>query len=810
MNILVRVVGLFLLFCGFGLSQLHCASAPAVSGFELTQERKLLFVVDTDGGEFCGSLGVCLRFPKGAVAAKTEVFGWRGETPNGGTVPNLHLEASVAGFARDIEIEIPVATGQAQTNLWVAFQEGDLWKSVPTQVGKSGATRVGTTNHFSVWNLFVQSSCQNGTCGQKACLATEAHCGGACVNLQTSVVHCGACEAACSSSQTCVGGVCKPVPLQCNSVQTNCGGSCVDLQADPAHCGSCNKACASGESCSSGLCKTLQTCPTGQQTCEGICVDVQFNAKHCGACGTSCKVGESCKAGVCSLVCPVGKSKCQGSCVDTSVDASHCGACNKACSSGESCASGQCQKPQTCSTGQQRCAGSCVDVQSDAKNCGTCGTVCKAGESCKAGVCQGVSSVTSCYGIMCNGKCVDFENDAQHCGQCNKACQSGELCCNGTCTVSDQNNCGGCGVKCLAHHTCQQGQCKRRPDYCSAGLSACDFRCVDLKSNATHCGSCGNKCPDGIACVNGACSGARYAKCGSKRCGYSEFCENGVCKFCGFSFDQSSLNQFCGVPTRNGCVDTTLTNEHCGGCGLQCPKGLVCFAKECQDPALLNKSVPIGPKCDGVVISQYMPDPKDPSNPTGPITHCAGCYQQCKPGYECQPGLGCMIHPKKDCKGEIVDVQTSPAHCGQCGQACKGTEHCEQGKCVPGSVRSNEPLQFCQGSWVDVTVDTLNCGACNNKCPNGQYCAHGLCQDCPGGQVRCNGKCIPVSRENCYACGSQNCKQCMPYRRMCACRSGQHCAGSCVDVRTSIEHCGVCNNKCSVGHVCISGICVKN
>ena len=52
--------------------------------------------------------------------------------------------------------------------------------------------------------------------------AGQMNCAGACVDSQTSVTHCGACENTCAVGQSCVSGTCR-----CVGAQVSCGGACV-------------------------------------------------------------------------------------------------------------------------------------------------------------------------------------------------------------------------------------------------------------------------------------------------------------------------------------------------------------------------------------------------------------------------------------------------------------------------------------------------------------------------------------------------------------------------------------------------------
>lgn len=73
-----------------------------------------------------------------------------------------------------------------------------------------------------------------------SCAAPNAVCGGACVDLQTSAMHCGRCSNVCPSGQTCVSGGCR--------ASTGCG-------AGPA--------CTGGQVCVLGTCRACGTRYTG-------------------------------------------------------------------------------------------------------------------------------------------------------------------------------------------------------------------------------------------------------------------------------------------------------------------------------------------------------------------------------------------------------------------------------------------------------------------------------------------------------------------------------------------------------------------
>jgi hypothetical protein len=90
-------------------------------------------------------------------------------------------------------------------------------------------------------------------------------CAGACVDVQTSDEHCGACDAACQGGKVCGAGTCA-----CAAPQIECGGQCTDLQTSLQHCGTCDHACTAGDACTAGRCAG----PTGDDGCTGEALGV--------------------------------------------------------------------------------------------------------------------------------------------------------------------------------------------------------------------------------------------------------------------------------------------------------------------------------------------------------------------------------------------------------------------------------------------------------------------------------------------------------------------------------------------------------
>ena len=93
---------------------------------------------------------------------------------------------------------------------------------------------------------------------------------------------------------------CGNTGVVCKSPDVACASNvCVDLQSSPNHCGDCNTACSTGQSCSNGGC----VCPAGSQACPptgtpdagaSICVDLSTDPLNCGGCGITCASGKTC------------------------------------------------------------------------------------------------------------------------------------------------------------------------------------------------------------------------------------------------------------------------------------------------------------------------------------------------------------------------------------------------------------------------------------------------------------------------------------------------------------------------------------
>ncbi|HHH31619.1 MAG TPA: hypothetical protein ENK57_25175 [Polyangiaceae bacterium] len=146
----------------------------------------------------------------------------------------------------------------------------------------------------------------------EGCIAPAVSCGEDCVDLQTSLEHCGRCDAPCrfdNAEASCVAGQCMMGDclgafVDCNDdVEDGCE---VDVETDPDNCGTCNFVCPVDGSaphttaaCADSVCTTV--CEDGWGDCDadiGCETDTTITADSCGSCGHDC-LGGACTGGVC-------------------------------------------------------------------------------------------------------------------------------------------------------------------------------------------------------------------------------------------------------------------------------------------------------------------------------------------------------------------------------------------------------------------------------------------------------------------------------------------------------------------------------
>lgn len=202
-----------------------------------------------------------------------------------------------------------------------------------------------------------------------------------------------------------------------------------------------------------------------------------------------------------------------------------------------------------------------------------------------------------------------------------------------------------------------------------------------------------------------------------------------------------------------------------GACELDahCAKGLRCCAGVCRD---------------------VLSDPDNCGN-CGASCSTANATPTCRGGVcevACSSGFGdCNKDTRDGCEQQLAD----PSHCGACGRACSfsnASASCGAGQCA---------LRTCDFGHGDCDSDPTN-GCETDTRSSAQHCG------------ACNKGCAPANGTG--ACSASSCQ-------IAACNSGfDDCNvdpndGCETHVRTSMDHCGTCNNPCGEGLVCSNGQC---
>jgi hypothetical protein len=211
---------------------------------------------------------------------------------------------------------------------------------------REGIMRRPISGAAAVVSFLALAACGSNALAPPQCATGETNCSGACVNLQTSKDHCGACVQVCALQQTCNAGQCTNCPvgqLQCPST-TPGHTTCTPVLSDNANCGGCGAVCAAPSSCQNGACVApgLSNCGNAPDGGPAQQKDLQNDPANCGACGNACLSSEVCRAGACTG-CP--SAACANRCADLASDPRNCGACGNACTGTKACVGGTCAQP---------------------------------------------------------------------------------------------------------------------------------------------------------------------------------------------------------------------------------------------------------------------------------------------------------------------------------------------------------------------------------------------------------------------------------------------------------------------------------
>jgi hypothetical protein len=680
-----------------------------------------------------------------------------------------------------------------------------------------------------------------------------------CEQPLNTLVHCAACNVACSRSNaaaSCTTGTCTLGA--CNVNFGNCDGDasngCEQSTITNAHCGGCGVSCSRANataSCGTGTC-TLGTCNPGYGNCDGNaangCEAPLNTTTNCGACNTTCDLtnaGESCVTGTCALgTCNAGFGDCDSvasnGCETPLTSTTNCNACNALCDyvgATETCPSGTCTFG-TCTAGLGNCdsilSNGCEQALTSTTHCGGCNVACSrsnATASCGTGTCTlGTCNAGfgSCDSITTNG-CEAPLTSLTNCGGCNVACartNAAESCATGTCTLgvcdpgfgdcdtvgsngceaplTSLTNCGGCTVACAranAAESCATGTCTLGA--CDLGFGDCDTLgstgCEAPLTTLTNCGGCN------VACA---------------RTNAAESCATGTCTLgvCDAGFGNCDTNP------ANGCETALNSNSNCGACGTVCD---VAGGKSCNGTSCVLTSCPAGTAdCDndGLTCEQSLYT----------LSSCGGCNiacaranaaESCPAGTcllgACDPNFAnCDTDPSNGCE----QATTSLVHCGGCNVACARTnaaESCATGSCVLGACDPGfGNCDSMAANGCELATNTLtDCGGCGTACAlanAAESCATGSCVlgACTAGFGNCDslastGCEAPLTTTaNCNGCGvvcdfpgaSETCPAGTCTFGTCTAGFGNcdtNLPNGCEQALTNNTHCGGCNVSCA-------------
>lgn len=323
----------------------------------------------------------------------------------------------------------------------------------------------------------------------------------------------------------------------------------------------------------------------------------------------------------------------------------------------------------------------------------------------------------------------------------------------------------------LVKSACVETRCPPPLATCPGDRAPC---ATDLSSDVDHCGACETPCPKATITTHG-----------------EYLCSESQCRLA-----CSPLYADCNGTTADGCETKTGSDpKNCGGCGVTCAEGEICWRGACGCPSGFTQcgndcknlqsddencsacgSLCRAPESDA--DPRWICGPKVTPANTKWTCAAASCQLLCKPGYgDCNDqfcGDGCE-----------VDLRSDPNNCGACGNVCNSGQACVAGTCM-----CPDGLASCDGECVDLSVDPNNCGYCGNECP-------GPASTRPG---------RPVGGGP--SCEGGECKYvCFPGWADCDGRVWNGCEAH---LDRDQNNCGACGNACEIaaGQPCVSGACL--
>ncbi len=509
-------------------------------------------------------------------------------------------------------------------------------------------------------------------------------------------------DSACTSSDTCLGGVCGGAAVDCDDANActddscEAAAGCVNTPntlpcSDGAFCtvsdvcqgGAClgtPRDCgASGDACNDGLCDEDQDACVAAPVSDGTPCDDGGLCTENDACQAGACVGSP-VAGCCSVDsdCDDGNPCTLDTCTPSTGDCSH----DAASQDGQSCSDGQ-----FCTVGDTCAAGLCGGGARDCSHLDT---------ACAVGLCD--EALSACV--------ADPANESQTCADDGNACTD-DLCQGGVC--AHPTNTAPCddGNDCTSADQCNAGSCVGSSYVCDDGLSCTTDVCDGL-------GGCSAPIDAGACVISGACvdgGGLNPAQ---------------VCEACDPATSQSAWTV---RPDGTGCDDADLctsadqcTAGVCAGSSYACDDGLACTADACDGLGGCTATITSGCLIGGVCYADGASNPANACEVCAPATSDSDWSQRtggtpCDDGSACTTGDACSAGV---CVGSPVD--------------CDDANACTDDACDPATGCSNTPnTSPCSDGLYCTVNDVCDAGACAGSARDcsgaGSECATGVCDE---------------------------------------------------------------------------------
>ncbi len=557
---------------------------------------------------------------------------------------------------------------------------------------------------------------------------------------------------------------------------------------------------------------------------------------------------------------------------DTLTDLNNCGGCGDICgapNTNGTCSGGTCTTSDQCLDGFGDCNsdmsdGCEVDLNTDVDNCGGCATPCadvypNAQVGCESGSCtMGECNVgfDDCDGDPSNGCEVSVLTDPQNCGGCGAECVlphvGSSYCADGECQIGD------CQVFVESVETSHPYDNNQDLEWTieHQGVTAIEihFAQFDLENNYDHVTIFDSQ-NNQVAQYTGNLGPFVTDPIPGDSVRISFHSDSSV-THAGFIIDWTRACSGTGCETgwddcdtdpATGCEsDLSSDPDNCGACGLMC-----LFQHATGD--CVNSTCTIT-SCD-TDWDDCNTDGMDgcEADLNNDLANCGGCGNSCEDTFpnaqvtcnsgmcemgNCLPGYGDCNNDTSD--GCETDLNSDPAHCSACGQACSldhATAGCEAGSCTVAS---------CDTGWGDcnsvasdgceqnVQDDDSNCGGCGVTCDvshatascSGVTCVISACDDgwgdCDGNERNGCESMFAIDVDNCGGCGTV----CEFANAAASCEAGQCVMGDCElnsndcnedpsdgcesNPMEDVDNCGRCGIVCSTNHAdsqCINGTC---